>query len=208
MTYDSSGYNKYGEIVGNLSVMNSAPKYEKSLYIEDGRYNYIRSRFMLPLYEATMSIWVKTTSTGYTNYHIPMACGTYYEISIAPSGVLRQGFTVNGARKVIDTTSKNVMDGQWHMLTATFDGSAIRRYVDGEEVGSAQSAPGVLTSGERNLLIGTFDENHTYGCNKCNLSDARMYGKALSASDIKELYNLGASIDNKGNVFAFGIKED
>ena len=39
------------------------------------------------------------------------------------------------------------------------------------------------------------------------MDDVRIYATALSADDIKELYQTRASIDNKGNLFCGGINE-
>ena len=71
-----------------------------------------------------MSCWVKGTSgvAGYGNYHFPLSAGSHYEFSLeGATGKFKQGFHINGVRNVT-TTSKEVLDGNWHLLSATYDG--------------------------------------------------------------------------------------
>jgi hypothetical protein len=201
--YDDSGFGNNGEIIGTLETKQDCPRPGYSIMVGDGRSNYVKTSMLMPLYQITMNCWVKGSEAGYGTYNMPFDSAAQYEMSIDSSGKFRQGFHINGSRKVVTTASKSVTDGEWHMITATFDGSTIRRYVDGDEVaGSSTSAAGILASGVRNLYIGNYDGGTTYGSKNYSTADARIYATALSAEDIKELYNLGASIDNNGNIYA------
>lgn len=211
--HDCSGYGHHGEIVSVLAASVGGAKYENSFFFDDGRYNFITGTLKMPLYYCTLNCWIKSTANGangYGSYHIPIGTSDgSYEISVASGGKLRNGFVVNGSRKVLTTSSKNVCDGEWHMLTATYDGTTIRRYVDTEEVaGSSTSVVGCLRSADTLIRIGNFDGTTAYGNKYLYEQDVRVYATALSLDDIKELYDVGASVDNKGNIFAFEIKED
>jgi len=47
----------------------------------------------------------------------------------------------------------------------------------------------------------------TVFCN-CKLNDVRVYATALSAEDIKQLYNLGAKVDNTNKYHSFEFVEE
>ena len=205
---DCSGYGHHGEGVGTLVVNNDSARYDNCIYTSDGRTNYGKSGTLkMPTDAITMSCWFKSSTTGYGSYHIPLSCGgAHYEFSIDTAGKFRNGFHINGARSVVSATA-SVLDGQWHMLTATYDGTTIRRYVDGTEITSAAvAATGPLTGETGNVLIGNYNGT-TYGNKEAYMSDVRIYATALSTADIKILYQSRISMLENGAIAAYEYKE-
>ena len=89
--------------------------------------------------------------------------------------------------------------GQWVHLVGTYDGTTVRLYVDGAEAfatghtGSFISdAPGVVIGGAHNDGTGTVTEGLAG-----KVDEVRLYGRALSASEVVALYNAtaGSSAD-------------
>lgn len=205
--YDCSGNGHHGSIVGSISMMPDSGRNDYSMYTTDGRSNYIQSEDMLfPTDQITMSCWVKGSVAGYSNYHIPLSFKSgAYEFSLeGTTGKLRAGYNVAGTRQVV-TTSGTTIDGEWHMITSTFDGTIIRRYVDGKEYASTAAA-GSLSGGTGRLLVGNYNGT-TYGNKNLYTSDVRIYATALTADQIKELYSIGATIDKGGNIFGYDFIE-
>jgi hypothetical protein len=65
-----------------------------------------------------------------------------YGLYTAPNGGLTF-YVFDGTRYVLSPTArpKDVWNGNWHDLKGTFDGTALRLFVDGREVGEPMSAP-------------------------------------------------------------------
>lgn len=207
--YDCSGYNNNGEIHGDITVNPDTPRYSLSTKFIDGRTNYISAPITLgDSKNITINLWIKSTdgSGGYGNYHIPLSIsGNNFEISIPTTGKFRNGFVISGTRYVGDYGTVNCLDKNWHMLTATYDGSNIKRYVDGELV-NITAISGTLATGDKILVLGNFN-SITYGDKNILKSDVRIYTTALSQEDILELYKNGASIDNQNNIYTYEFKE-
>ena len=188
--YDTSGYLHNGTINGNVSYSSDTPIYDVSTLITDGRSNYIYAPITIGDGTAiTMNAWVKSLSgqTGFSDYHIVLCIdGGYFEFSIPTTGKFRQGFYINNTRKVDDYGTVNLLDTNWHMLTATFDGTSIKRYVDGTLVDTT-SASGTLSTGLKTLYIGKYNTNQ-YGDRNLLTSDVRVYATALTQDDITNLY--------------------
>ena len=79
-----------------------------------------------------------------------------------------------------------IWDGEWHHVVGTYDGSVVRLYVDGVEVGAGTPASGTLVYGlgsTNDLYIGTYHGS-------CNLSfvgdiDAvKIWSRSLSPCEI------------------------
>jgi hypothetical protein len=133
---DSSGYNNHS----TLSLA-TTPKYTIGK-LGSGGYWWIDSTKLIqttlnkPTDTVTMNCWFKSNTSGSSGYHIPMNIdSSYYEMSISSSGKIRVGFNLSGTRYVYDYGS-GILDGNWHMLTSSYDGTYIKGYIDGVEVGS------------------------------------------------------------------------
>lgn len=208
---DTSGFGYNGTKTGTFSLVSDTAKYNSSTLFADGKNNYISSPIILgDNKNFTMNIWLKSTdgSVGTGNYHI-ISCidGNKYEFSIPTTGKFRCGFVINGTRYCEDYGSINLLDKKWHMISATYDGSIIKRYVDGQLVNS-QSITGTLSIGSLTIWLGRYANDNTYGDKNILKSDFRIYTTALSADDIKELYQTSASITNNGSVMCLDFQEN
>lgn len=211
--YDSSGYQNNGTIIGNIQTSSDSPKYAASAYINSGDVDYIISQDVIgnPEDAITMNIWFKSLNvTPGSNYHVLFNFATspdYFEFAIYKTGYFRQGMRINGTRYVINGGS-NLLDGNWHMLTATYDGTYIKRYIDGKVIlNMTQNASGTLNGANGKFLLGHYGSNTSYHTKEAYLSDARIYATALSAEDIKELYQTSALIDRNQNLYVRELVE-
>jgi hypothetical protein len=79
-----------------------------------------------------------------------------------------------------------IWDGQWHLVTGSFDGATARLYVDGAEVGSGTPVTDPIDYGAldtRDLSIGRYPgcANHDFDG---SVDDVRIYGRALTGSEV------------------------
>lgn len=102
----------------------------------------------------------------------------------------------------------------WHHIVGTFDGYVSKIYIDGEldsvstnqsptvkkEIGYNQSAKFFI-----GCEAATANPSSPYFSGK--ISDVRIYATALSAEDVKSLYETRASIDNYSNTYAYEFME-
>jgi len=84
-------------------------------------------------------------------------------------------------------TYSDVLDGQWHLITATYDGAYVRIYIDGlleqslEAIGNMNSNNGTLCIGDSRAVTEVSDW-------KGFIDDVRIYSYALNADEVKMLY--------------------
>ena len=212
---DCSGYGRHGTLysdgtlltyVRDQSIRNSTCLYWGS---QTSCSNYVISpSIYLPGDQITMNLWIKSLNgiAGASNYHIPLCISDdYYEFSISNGGAFRGGLRIGETRYVENCANPSILDKKWHMITMTYDGTTIRRYVDGVEYKS-NTVTGSLRSGAYPLRLGRFSST-TYYNKQLFESDARIYTTALSQEDILELYQMYFLIDNKNNLYAYEVTE-
>ncbi len=76
----------------------------------------------------------------------------------------------------------------WYFVTATHDGSNIRLYKDGVLVAGPTSASPISYTDSGNLAIGR-ESGGTAGAHNGLIDEVRIYNRALSADEIRYLYN-------------------
>lgn len=98
---------------------------------------------------------------------------------------------------------------KWYHITVTRDTTERKLYINGEFVssgattGSLANMANMYQVGESNAQTTTPIGNFLNG----SLSDFRIYTSALSADDVKELYETSVSIDNNGNLHTYEFDE-
>lgn len=214
---DVAGYGYNATINGSMPTYSSdAPKYSISPYFS-GRVLLLNQMCpdYLPIYGLTANIWIKPT-TWFNPFSCTESGGWNFEqngngylqfpVYIAGIGYGAAASTVTGA---------SLQDGKWHMLTGTFDpnGGKIRFYIDGVLKGSYDAGTTANIGYQTNKLViggeasGTGSSSSYYTSYVGNISDARIYATPLSEVDIKELYQVGISLANNGNLFAYEFNE-
>jgi hypothetical protein len=84
---------------------------------------------------------------------------------------------------------QRVWDGQWHLAVGTYDGTTVRLYVDGIQVGSGTSWPGsleYLLPNANDFYIGNYPSCAPHWF-LGDIDDVSVWDRALSASEIKAL---------------------
>ena len=201
---DCSGLSNNGTKIGGLSSSTSPAsiRYE-SCYNFDGNTGSIQIpnlSTLVPSGEFTMNCWI---------YHDNTWSSKGYEtIFGGPSGFELEAKNTSTNAPVLHAWSwgKGTATyelNKWNMITMTRNASETKFYINGELkiTGSA----GTIPSG--NYFIGAWNTSSQQNY-KGRISDFRLYSNVLSVEDIQELYNVSASIDKNGNMYAYEFKEE
>ena len=92
-------------------------------------------------------------------------------------------FAASIATTSTQSVQSNALNGDWHHLVATYDGSYIKLYVDGNFVGEKLN-PGSFSGGSQDYMSWIADGWQG------SMDDLRFYTRTLSASDVQALYHL------------------
>lgn len=225
--YDCSGFGNNGEYYaydsnGSITYTSDTPKFNTSTHIASGsatansatgtRYLYGHCALTNPT-EMSVAFWLKPISGGYngTTSH-GYFCTTTYEYGYISVGSDYQGSAMNNRDSAIDindsssTTQCRVIFqptlGEWHHYVITYDGQVGRVYTDGVQTSSAQFSSARALDSFIGVVLGFSKAGGVWRKNDACYSDFRIYATALSADDVKDLYNNAAYIDNQSNVYA------
>jgi hypothetical protein len=141
----------------------------------------------------SISAWIKTTATSGGIIGKRVLAGWYFSIEGANViGLILQG---TSSAIIVTSVASGVSDGNWHQVACTYAGnsnaSGISLFVDGRQV----STTTVLNSAVGSLLnaidttIGAVTTNQFFLAGQ--LDDLRIYNRALTAGEVRQLYNVG-----------------
>jgi hypothetical protein len=124
----------------------------------------------------------------------------YYE-----AGKYKFAIRVGGVNKVAATTN-TYLDGKWHDVVGTFDGSVVKIYIDGNlEVVTGDSTSGPIDSSNDDLELFSFG-NRT-GWFKGDYEDVRIWSRALTPAEVIHLYSnpYGMFVLSKNSALPFVV---
>ena len=187
--HDCSGYQNNGTISGSLSCSSDSPRYKTCIETDASQIIDAPIGNGIPSSDLTVACWVKRPKTIDSNTMrcwllLPFGNNQRFYFRILPQGntaIFNIGFGAN-------TYGNKTVDATWHHLAATTssDGKTISVYVDGVLTNTGTEANAFNLAGNLKLVSNFIGK----------MSDFRFYRTALSADDIKELYNTSCIINS------------
>lgn len=198
--YDVSGYEHNGTKVGTINYEVDTPKYWTSTYFNGGDnaitvpFNTIISNSTIPF---TINLWFKKTELGTDAYESLFGGPNGFEMDT------RSGNSTTLSLYMASTRGGNVYSpfnlNEWYMVTMASDRTNEYYYVNGELVKTIEAK----TMPVGDYFIGAWKVYSGQNI-KGYISDFRIYATALSADDIKELYDTPISLASNGTLMVGG----
>ena len=219
--YDCSGYQNNGQGV-NVIANQISSRYGAGLSFS-GSSSYIKvinnNWLSQGTKEMTINLWAKNSSWA-TNTHF-FSCTETGGFNTEPgnSGYLRFPIHVYTDSAQSATAYKYdsnelqlsaIPTNEWVMLTWVYDGTGTKTYINGVLHHTyTNTSYGIHFNTNARLFLGCEASTANPGTPYYNgqMSDFRMYSTAFTEAQIKELYNISATIDKAGNVYARELVE-
>ena len=213
--YDCSGFGNNGT-KNNITYTSDTPKYTVSS-IFDGSNSYIKvndNNWMVKgMLEMTVNLWAKASTWPTTGRLISCTESGGFNLEAGNSGYWRFPIYVytnsdqTSSAYKYDSKEIRIADltsNEWNMITLVYNGEGTKTYINGELHHTyTNTSYGINFNTNARLFLGceanTASPSSPYfNGNEC---DFRIYTTALSADDIKSLYQNSAYIDSSGNVY-------
>jgi len=208
--YDSSGNNNHGTVLVNqgakddpnyVKIDNFVPGASGFALQLDGTWHtaYIPHDDVLkPHQQMTISVWLRADELVKDGNIFDKSDGGGYGAS---ANVISISTTKINFRLFVDAhrldvaapmTPATFADGQWHLYTCTYDGTAMRIYKDGEVAAELPCSGEIGVCDTKNIFLGSLG-NYCPGDNPGvvhydgEIDDLRIYARALSQEEILEM---------------------
>ena len=206
--YDCSGYQNNGTISGALSCSADSPRYKISTVFDGISSKIINESFPTSIVNGTNPFTICgweyciEGNSYYPLFHIGSDYNYTNGICLHGNGNRIEGLDING-NTIDDTSGYGAANREWVYQCIVYDGTTIKRYLNGNSIPTQTLACSGFKSNNDKLSVGGF-WGPTF---KGHLSDFRIYATALSADDIKELYDTSAYVSDNGTLLTYSVEE-
>ncbi|MCL5017379.1 MAG: LamG domain-containing protein [Patescibacteria group bacterium] len=195
--YDSSGNGNNGNLINSPTRMTSANCKVGSCLQFNGSNNAVdvgsgSSLDMSSVNKMTFSMWVKPTS--YPVGSIVETLRQYNDFLMSwrgdSGGFWQIGITQSNSTKAVvqSATSATIPINTWTFVSMTADGSYVRLYINGTFFGLTTYDGTLGNIGGYSTIIGAYRNDGSRSFPGL-IDDVRIYNRALSASEVAQLYN-------------------
>ena len=220
---DCSGYGNNGSIIGEVENSNVTKRYSRSTYINspnatdgttEGAY-YIDAPCNLGNPQTISVTWWCNPIAGYSSatangIWCTTANGTGSDYTVSAFNHRDIAFNVNSAdgTQHLRPSTSSMATSEWHHYALVYNGRTATFYKDGVSQTSASFTADTALGNMTKLLIGISRAGGVNRKVKAYYSDFRVYVTALTAQQIKDLYNEQAAISRTAAIFTREIVED
>jgi hypothetical protein len=202
---DTSGNSHNGTIHGGVTFTSGKSGQAFSFAGNVGDYVEVPNAAALePAANLTVDMWVKGPAPA--GYLLAKgqgdASGASYAFYTLHDG-LQFYVHVGGGFTLSPDAGPGIWDNNWHHIAGTYDGSVVRLYVDGVQVGSGTASAGTIAyaasdaNASHDLFIGNYALTTFYpGGNfpfKGQIDDVGVYNRTLSGAEIAAIYSAGSA---------------
>jgi hypothetical protein len=194
----STSYSGSGTTLVNLinpsinGTLTNSPTYNASgSFLFNGTNQYITFGDNLDLIGSDISgsIWVNLNSYDATFSPLidKLATAGNYRFLVTPSGTVSFGIRGSDNTYTAQTTPNSISIGVWHNLAFTFEGTAIKIYINGTLAVSGTLTATTRSNTSTDLKIGYSFNNARYL--NGSVSQAQIYSRALTADEVSQNFN-------------------
>jgi formylglycine-generating enzyme required for sulfatase activity len=155
----------------------------------------------------SIAAWIKIGDIGKLSPVISKGTGPSgtinYELYVY--GPLNFHFWVPGWHRAV--SEKKITDIEWHHVAATYDRTEICLYIDGI-LDSCTSETTAMVNNNEDIYLGAKMSSWPFDYLNGLLDEVAVYNQALSAEEIKSLYNAGLAGQEYGPLFADANNDD
>lgn len=199
ITYDRSGFGSNGTLISmSTSTTPTTGKLGQALKF-DGINDYIDLGDPLAIRPGvgigsaiTMSAWIKMNTNGNNQTIISKNDSGF------PNNETQLRYQAGtGVNCIIGGNSTNfsiiLSANVWYNVACVYDGANYMAYVDGREIGRTAKTGAIADDAGVNWTIGARTATSPAIFMNGSLDDVRIYNRALSAIEMREMYNLGSA---------------